>query len=302
MTTLTCDEVDAQLELFAGGECAEAEEAVIAAHLAGCRRCANAAAEARMLVGLLTLRHQEDAARLRLRKALDADRAAPVILPLRRPSMSLKLTRRIAAVAAMLLCVVGAWSMLDVLTPSGEPRPEAQVAKASRDVVKASQEVVKAARNLDHGLAEKRLEHMKVAIAPAPAADTFGFRLVEPGASPRDYLRTHACVAGRWHFLSKTGELWRGALSEATGNVPPTYPAAGERARVVGPLHVETSSSVPDLRTWQGQVILLQPDASIRFGTAKSLAGTYRLIGYETSPGDGARLLFKKHPGLEYKP
>jgi hypothetical protein len=298
MTTLTCDEVEPQLELFAAGECDAAAESAIAAHLSGCAGCTDAAAEARTLLGLLTLRHREQASLQRFRQAVEAEsETRPITLPLRRPSRLLVFTRRVSAAAALFLCVVGAWSLLGALQPPSDGVGvvgvqavgilDVQVAEVGGQVRKAVRDKV-----------------AEALIAPHPAAAAkaaYGCQFLLPSKNTvQDYLRNHACVAGRWTFLDKDGNRFVGTLSDPSGNVPPAYPTAAERIRVIGPINVVTASPVPDLQIWRGRVILEQPDATVRFGTPQSLIGDYRLLGYEANPGKGEPL-FKNRPELEFK-
>lgn len=100
MNTMTCDEVQAALELHAAAECDRPTVAAIERHLAGCRACARAYAGARQLAGLLDLHYRAPGQLQRLRMRLE-DEARP------RRARLLPLVRRAAAVAALLLVTIG---------------------------------------------------------------------------------------------------------------------------------------------------------------------------------------------------
>ena len=83
---------------------------------------------------------------------------------------------------------------------------------------------------------------------------------------------------------------------------PPTYVINNdEPAFVVKPVRVEKpKNAAVDLKTWKGAVIVLQPDADVRFASKKSLEGSFRLIAVEAEKGKGDTFLFKKHDELKY--
>jgi hypothetical protein len=103
MKPLPCSEVEAQIELFAAGECDEPTSSAIREHLAGCPRCAEAFRSAQQLLGLLDLRFQEDERLERLRQRLAAEQVTVV----QSKARILPFLRRAGALAAMLLVAVG---------------------------------------------------------------------------------------------------------------------------------------------------------------------------------------------------
>jgi hypothetical protein len=108
MKTLACDDVEAQIELYAAGECDPAASAAVRAHLAGCDRCGRSMEEARRLLGLLDARYQEQERLTRLWDRLETEEGRP-FWP---PSMKHPWLRRAVALAAMLLLVVGLFGWL----------------------------------------------------------------------------------------------------------------------------------------------------------------------------------------------
>jgi hypothetical protein len=130
----------------------------------------------------------------------------------------------------------------------------------------------------------------------------YGFQFLHgEKVNPKKYLQTHPCVSGRWQFQSETDTHWIGDLHYPTGNVPPAYPTKDEAAFLVRGVKIEKQKGLPiDLKTWQGQVILLQADATVRFGTAKSLEQSFRLVGYEPAKDKGTPFLFQQHADLAY--
>src|SRR5262245_34063878 len=107
MSPLTCSEVEAHIELYAADECDSPTRAAVRRHLAGCPACAQAHEEVRQLLGLLTVRFQEEEGieRLQARLAAEARRS-------RLRSGVLPFVRRAAAMAAALLLTVGPFSWL----------------------------------------------------------------------------------------------------------------------------------------------------------------------------------------------
>jgi hypothetical protein len=107
MNPLNCQDVEAQLDLYAAGECIEPARTAIAQHLAGCPACTRAKDEAERLAGLLDLRFRETNSLRMLHARLEGEgkprtatvRFAPVVA-------------RLAALAALLLLTVGLlWSI-----------------------------------------------------------------------------------------------------------------------------------------------------------------------------------------------
>jgi hypothetical protein len=103
MKPLTCSEVEAQIELFAAGECDEPTSSAIREHLADCPHCAEALRPAQQLLGLLDIRFQEAERLERLRQRLAAEQV-PVV---QSQARILPFLRRAGALAAMLLVAVG---------------------------------------------------------------------------------------------------------------------------------------------------------------------------------------------------
>ena len=102
MSPLTCDEVEAQLDLYAAGEGDAAGRAAIQRHLAGCAACARTYREAQQLTGLLDLHFQEPERLRRLHARLDTEERRPLRLP-RVPAAP----RWAAALAALIVLTVG---------------------------------------------------------------------------------------------------------------------------------------------------------------------------------------------------
>ena len=140
-------------------------------------------------------------------------------------------------------------------------------------------------------------------LAGAPKEkEAHGFRfLYADKVSPRDYLQKHPCVSGGWRFEHETDTHWVGVLNYPTGNVRPTYPTDREAAFQVKPIKVEKKDSPVNLKTWTGEVILLQADPAVRFGTRRSLESSFRLVAVETATGKGETFLFHKHADLAFK-
>jgi hypothetical protein len=136
----------------------------------------------------------------------------------------------------------------------------------------------------------------------AAKQEAYGFRfLYAEKVSPEDYLKKHPCVSGGWRYEKETDTHWIGVLSYPTGNVPPTYPTGREAAFQVGRIKVAKEKGLGvDLKTWRGAVILLQPDATVRFGTKASLESSFKVVAVEAEKGKGTTFLFKKYPELKF--
>jgi hypothetical protein len=105
MSPLTCQQIEAQIELYAAGACDPRTDGAIREHLALCPACALADREARQLIGLLDVRFQEPERLERLHARLQAESQ-------RRTRRWSPMWRPVAALAAMLLLTVGlAWSV-----------------------------------------------------------------------------------------------------------------------------------------------------------------------------------------------
>ena len=102
MTPLECPRIDELLDLYAAGECEEADKEVVRRHVAGCRRCAAELERAREVSGLLDLHFCQDEGLARLERKLRQQ----VRLPARRWSRP-EVTRPLLSLAAMLLVTVG---------------------------------------------------------------------------------------------------------------------------------------------------------------------------------------------------
>jgi hypothetical protein len=125
VSTLTCEQVEAGLELYAADECDAAAGAATAAHLAECPACSAKYREAQELLGLLELRLREPE---RLRRLLGLLAAEPKRQ--RRPAWVLAFPRRVAALAAMLLLTLGLSGWLGPFAGPGDGGLDLQVAVA----------------------------------------------------------------------------------------------------------------------------------------------------------------------------
>jgi anti-sigma factor RsiW len=114
MSPLTCEGVQAQIELYAAGECPEPVRSAVGRHLQGCPACARRAAEAVHLAGLLDLHFQgpQRLRRLHARLQAEAGRRRPVVILLRFP-------QHLASLAAGLLLLAGLFLALGPGTPRG---------------------------------------------------------------------------------------------------------------------------------------------------------------------------------------
>jgi hypothetical protein len=122
MKPLTCSQVEAQLDLYAVGECPEHLGAEVGRHLERCPACSRTLAEARQLVGLLDLRFQEADRVARLQARLRAEERP------RRSAVILRMARQAGPLAALLLLTVGLyWSMK-------LPLPEGAVARGGPEM------------------------------------------------------------------------------------------------------------------------------------------------------------------------
>jgi hypothetical protein len=97
---MTCAEVEAQIELYAAGECTAPTAGAVADHLARCPACAAAEEQARRLVGLLDLHARLPAGLARLQARLQAE-ARP------RRARLLPFVRPLRSLAALLLVTLG---------------------------------------------------------------------------------------------------------------------------------------------------------------------------------------------------
>jgi hypothetical protein len=123
---LTCSAVEDLLDLYAVDECDSSVKKDIRAHLVECTSCRHRLEEARQLVGLLDLHHRAEAGLARLKRSLqkEAPRRSAVILPWPH-------AQRLAAVAALLLVVLGLGLILPGLSPSPARPPRLVLALAS---------------------------------------------------------------------------------------------------------------------------------------------------------------------------
>ena len=114
MNTLTCEQVEEQLDLLAAGECDRPTRRAVEAHLESCPACSASYAESQRVQGMLDLHYNEAERQERLRRRIDeADRAA-------RRRRVLPFVNRVAALAALLLVTFG----LALLLPNWkEPAP-----------------------------------------------------------------------------------------------------------------------------------------------------------------------------------
>src|SRR6516162_7909907 len=114
MNTLTCEQVEEQLDLLAAGECDRPTRRAVEAHLESCAACSASYAESQRVQGMLDLHYNEAERQERLRRRIDeADRAA-------RRRRVLPFVNRVAALAALLLVTFG----LALLLPNWkEPAP-----------------------------------------------------------------------------------------------------------------------------------------------------------------------------------
>ena len=101
MSPISCRQVTEQIELYVAGECAEPGRSAIRRHLLQCPACARIEGETRALLGLLELRLQESDQLGRLKALLKSEEKH------KQPRNVLAFTRRVAAVAAMLLVAAG---------------------------------------------------------------------------------------------------------------------------------------------------------------------------------------------------
>jgi hypothetical protein len=108
MTPLTCQQVEAQIELYTAGACDAWTDSAIRQHLAHCPTCIQSDQEARQLIGLFDLRLQEAERleRLHARLARESQRRTE------RSQRWFPIGRPVAALVAMLLVTIGlAWSI-----------------------------------------------------------------------------------------------------------------------------------------------------------------------------------------------
>jgi hypothetical protein len=108
MNTLTCEQVEEQLDLLAAGECDRPTRRAVEAHLESCPACTASCAESQRIQGMLDLHWNEAGRQEQLRRRIDeADRAA------RRPRPRvLPFVNRVASLAALLLVTFGLALML----------------------------------------------------------------------------------------------------------------------------------------------------------------------------------------------
>jgi hypothetical protein len=140
MTSFTCDEVEARLDLSAAGECDLAEQSAIDAHVQHCPRCAEALNEARSALELLDLHWQAPAAlerlHARLEDARQEEQAAPdgAVISFR-PVRLVSFVRRFAAVAALLLTPSGIGLLFPSASAPSLPELAVAVVPAERQAL-----------------------------------------------------------------------------------------------------------------------------------------------------------------------
>ncbi len=116
MDPQTCAQVQDDIELFAAGECDPATAALVSRHLAACPACARALEESRQMLGLLELRLREPDGLERLRDRLHAEER-------KRRSARFVTVARVAAVAAVLLLIVGVYTWVASTVDRGPGTP-----------------------------------------------------------------------------------------------------------------------------------------------------------------------------------
>jgi anti-sigma factor RsiW len=104
MAALTCEQVLEQIELFAADETDAVDRTAVERHVADCPRCAEALADTRRMLGLLTLRLREPAGLERLQQRIAREARK------QRPPSRLAVFARVAAVAAVLLLTFGVYT------------------------------------------------------------------------------------------------------------------------------------------------------------------------------------------------
>jgi hypothetical protein len=124
MNPLTCQDVEARIELYAAGECDEPERVAIEQHLTGCPACSRAKDEAEGLAGLLDVHFGAVDRLQRLHARLEAED---------RPSAVRHfgpVLRRLTALAALLLLTAGLLWSIRPLAPSAARGGQGLVAVA----------------------------------------------------------------------------------------------------------------------------------------------------------------------------
>jgi hypothetical protein len=123
MNPLTCQDVAAQIELYAAGEGDGPERTAIEQHLAHCDACTRVMDEAEQLAGLLDLHFQEAERLQRLHARLEGETRHPA-------ARFGPVVRRVAALAALLFLAVGLLWAIRPSSPSSESSPGGLVAVA----------------------------------------------------------------------------------------------------------------------------------------------------------------------------
>jgi hypothetical protein len=153
MSTLTCAEVEGQLDLLAAGECDQLTQQRLERHLEHCAACAARHAQSQRLIGLLDL-HAPKAGLRRLRQRIEEEERR------RHRSRVLPFVRRFASVAALVLVTL----LVSRPWPLGEPGLDSPVVQlAVRDVPPRGAENVPGTK-----------EMMGVVRAQAPAGELRG--------------------------------------------------------------------------------------------------------------------------------
>jgi hypothetical protein len=167
MTTFSCEEVEARIDLYAAGALEADEEAAVAAHVRHCPGCERVLDEARVTVGLLDLHLQLPEALERLQARLEEDARPPVRVW--RLSRLRTVVQRFSSVAALLLITLGLWTLFPAV-----PRPQTGgelAALVEPAPVRVMVPAGKPMENLASGFKSKRL----ILEMPAPrAADPLG--------------------------------------------------------------------------------------------------------------------------------
>jgi hypothetical protein len=116
MDPQTCAQVQDEIELYAAGECDSEMAALVSRHVAACPACAKALEESRQMLGLLELRLREPDGLERLRDRLHVEER-------RRRSARFLTFARVAAVAAVLLLIVGVYTWVASTVDRGPGTP-----------------------------------------------------------------------------------------------------------------------------------------------------------------------------------
>jgi hypothetical protein len=187
MNVLTCEQVEEQLDLLAGGECAWPTRRAVEQHLETCAACAASYEESRRLQSMLDLHWNEAEQLARLRRRInEADRQAErprlLMMPWLRPAVALAAMLLVTFGLALLMPQMSAESPAVGLTAALAPMADDGI---TRENMKTQSLVAPAHPQEDVAMAKFDKQEKTLALAKGQSGQDYR-RSLRGGRSPED--------------------------------------------------------------------------------------------------------------------